>query len=73
VNSNLVGLVPAPAWIRSTYSNGAGGECVECARVGDEVLVRDTKVGDELVAHLGSQAWLSFIRATGQGWSDAVG
>ncbi|MFC8565259.1 DUF397 domain-containing protein [Streptomyces sp. NPDC057245] len=53
---------PSPAWFRSSYSNGAGGECVECAVDGDRVLVRDTKIGDALVASVGSTAWLCFTR-----------
>ncbi|CAM5603801.1 hypothetical protein STENM36S_01428 [Streptomyces tendae] len=56
------------SWVKSSYSNGAGGECVECARVGDRVFVRDTKVGDALVTWTGTRAWLAFTRATGQGW-----
>ncbi|MGZ3099384.1 DUF397 domain-containing protein [Streptomyces sp. H72] len=70
MNSSRSGSDPALIWTKSTYSNGAGGECVECARVGDVVLVRDMKVGDALVADVGAAAWLSFVRATGQGWPE---
>ncbi|MFJ8540799.1 DUF397 domain-containing protein [Streptomyces sp. NPDC093586] len=55
------------SWVRSSYSNGAGGECVECAHVDDIVFVRDSKVGDALVTRMGAQAWLAFTHATGRG------
>ncbi|MFJ1804679.1 MULTISPECIES: DUF397 domain-containing protein [unclassified Streptomyces] len=52
-----------PAWFTSSYSNGAGGECVECALTGDGALVRDSKSagGPEITVRSG--AWFSFIRA----------
>ncbi|MFB7090032.1 DUF397 domain-containing protein [Streptomyces sp. NPDC056296] len=70
MNNTSHGCEPPLTWTKSSYSNGAGGECVECARVGDVVFVRDTKVGDGLVADLGAQAWLSFTHATAQGWPE---
>ncbi|WP_320782210.1 DUF397 domain-containing protein [Streptomyces sp. CRN 30] len=65
-NTCLVGAESPDSWIRSSYSNGAGGECVECARAGDRVLLRDTKVGDALVARVGASAWRSFVHAVRQ-------
>ncbi|MDX3576182.1 DUF397 domain-containing protein [Streptomyces sp. FL07-04A] len=52
-----------PTWFTSSYSNGAGGECVECALTGDRVRVRDSKSveGAEMVVRSG--AWTSFIHA----------
>jgi hypothetical protein len=50
-------------WIRSSHSNGAGGECVECASDGDRILVRDTKIGDALVTSVDAAAWYAFTRA----------
>ncbi|MET7271499.1 DUF397 domain-containing protein [Streptomyces flaveolus] len=72
MNSDLDGAEPSCTWIRSSYSNGAGGECVECARVDDLVFVRDTKVGDQVVTEVGAPAWRAFTRAMGWGWP-AVG
>lgn len=60
---SLGGAVAPGSWTRSSYSNGAGGECVECVRVGDRVLLRDTKVGDALVTGVGTAAWSSFVDA----------
>ncbi|MFF1438306.1 DUF397 domain-containing protein [Streptomyces sp. NPDC058295] len=51
------------AWFTSSYSNGAGGECVECALTDDGALVRDSKStgGPEIAVRSG--AWFSFLRA----------
>ncbi|WP_399885476.1 DUF397 domain-containing protein [Streptomyces sp. BBFR51] len=54
---------PSLTWIRSSYSNGAGGECVECAAEGDRIFVRDTKIGNALVTSVGTTAWHAFTRA----------
>jgi hypothetical protein len=50
-----------PVWFRSSYSNGAGGECVECALTGDEVLVRDSKRATGPVITLTGGPWRAFI------------
>jgi hypothetical protein len=50
-------------WFTSSYSNGAGGECVECAFTGGGALVRDSKVAEAGVMVVGSDAWRSFIKA----------
>ncbi|MDT0572862.1 DUF397 domain-containing protein [Streptomyces sp. DSM 3412] len=47
-------------WFRSSYSNGAGGECVECAISADLVLVRDSKVAEGTVVVRGD-AWRCFL------------
>jgi hypothetical protein len=56
-------------WVKSSYSNGAGGECVECARAGDLVFLRDSKTGAGLVAGVRSLAWSAFTDAVRRGWS----
>ncbi|MFI9825447.1 DUF397 domain-containing protein [Streptomyces sp. NPDC052013] len=66
------GTQPSPAWFKSSYSNGAGGECVECATEGARILLRDTKTGDELIASVGAQAWRSFTHALRRGWPEAL-
>ncbi|MCZ9345196.1 DUF397 domain-containing protein [Streptomyces sp. TRM76130] len=67
----LAGAVAPGPWIRSSYSNGAGGECVECARVGDHVLLRDTKVGEAFVAGVRAPAWSCFVDAVRRKWPEA--
>ncbi|GAA4295329.1 hypothetical protein GCM10023086_08220 [Streptomyces venetus] len=52
-----------PAWFRSSYSNGAGGECVECAHTDDGILVRDSKAAKAQVVAVGSAAWRPFVQA----------
>ncbi|MEV5983468.1 DUF397 domain-containing protein [Streptomyces sp. NPDC052051] len=52
-----------PTWFTSSYSNGAGGECVECAVVDQGTLVRDSKRADGPVVTVGAQAWHSFVCA----------
>ncbi|MDX2680769.1 DUF397 domain-containing protein [Streptomyces sp. NY05-11A] len=56
-----------PTWFTSSYSNGAGGECVECALMDGGTLVRDSKWvgGAELAVRRG--AWVSFIGAVKRG------
>ncbi|MFI9171519.1 DUF397 domain-containing protein [Streptomyces lincolnensis] len=50
-----------PAWFRSSYSNGAGGECVECASTAGGMLVRDSKSETGPFITLGSGAWRTFL------------
>ncbi|MDX3524438.1 DUF397 domain-containing protein [Streptomyces scabiei] len=55
-----------PTWFTSSYSNGAGGECVECAISDDHALIRDSKIPDGRVVAVGSDAWRPFIHALKQ-------
>ncbi|NGO11469.1 DUF397 domain-containing protein [Streptomyces sp. HC44] len=50
-------------WFKSSYSNGAGGECVECAHSVDGALVRDSKNANGPVVAVRAHAWQAFIRA----------
>ncbi|NEB09173.1 DUF397 domain-containing protein [Streptomyces coelicoflavus] len=54
--------VPEAAWVKSSYSTGNGGECVEVAATTEAVLVRDSK--QPAAAHLavGPDAWDGFVR-----------
>ncbi|QIY76975.1 DUF397 domain-containing protein [Streptomyces sp. RLB1-33] len=58
------------AWFKSSYSNGAGGECVECAHAGGDTLIRDSKVDSGPTMSVRSPAWRSFVRALRQGSLD---
>lgn len=53
-------------WFRSSYSNGAGGECVECAISTDHTLVRDSKIAGGDVVSVHSDSWRLFVRALTQ-------
>ncbi|WP_079168470.1 DUF397 domain-containing protein [Streptomyces colonosanans] len=54
-------------WFTSSYSNGAGGECVECAAMDQGALVRDSKRAGGPVIAVRAQAWRSFICALSRG------
>lgn len=49
------------AWFKSSYSGGAGGECVEVAAAGGSVHVRDSKVTAGPVIAVAPEAWAGFI------------
>lgn len=54
-------------WVRSSYSGSNGGQCVEVARMGNRVAVRDAKqasAGPVLVVP--ASAWTGFL--TGMLW-----
>ncbi|MGW7606312.1 DUF397 domain-containing protein [Streptomyces sp. NPDC054766] len=50
-----------PGWFASSYSNGAGGECVEAAFVSSGVLVRDSKVPGGPHVKVSAEAWREFL------------
>ncbi|WP_406477352.1 DUF397 domain-containing protein [Streptomyces sp. NBC_01615] len=54
-------------WVRSSYSNGAGGECVECAHAGDDTLIRDSKDHRGPIVIVRSPVWQSLLDALIQG------
>ncbi|MFD7688356.1 DUF397 domain-containing protein [Streptomyces sp. NPDC059781] len=49
-------------WFRSSYSNGAGGECVECAIRDDRIRIRDSKDMEGPTITVGHDAWAPFVR-----------
>ncbi|MGP4051564.1 DUF397 domain-containing protein [Streptomyces sp. 2A115] len=51
------------SWFKSSYSNGAGGECVECAPTVGGALLRDSKNAEGPVVAVRAHAWRDFIRA----------
>jgi hypothetical protein len=52
-----------PQWFKSSYSNGDGGECVECAVADDGILVRDTKNHNAGTARVRAAGWQAFVQA----------
>lgn len=61
--SNAIPVESPQAWVTSSYSNGAGGECVECALQADRTYLRDSKDVEGPVITVGQDAWASFVRA----------
>ncbi|CAL9550977.1 DUF397 domain-containing protein [Streptomyces sp. enrichment culture] len=57
----------ALVWHTSSYSNGAGGECVECAITSTRAHVRDTKKVDGPVVTVAGSAWSGFLQALKSG------
>jgi hypothetical protein len=55
--SEAVGL----SWFKSSYSSGAGGECVEVAARTGTVHVRDSKDTARPGLVVGPDAWASFL------------
>ncbi|MBA2949725.1 DUF397 domain-containing protein [Streptomyces himalayensis] len=54
------------SWFKSSYSNGAGGECVECAHTVDGTLIRDSKQAAGPVVAVRAPAWRAFLQGLGQ-------
>ena len=48
-------------WIKSSYSGGDGGECVEVASTAEAVLVRDLKDKDGPRLAFGRAEWSEFL------------
>lgn len=59
-------------WLKSSYSNGDGGNCVEVADGTPGVVpVRDSKRTDGPVVLVGPEAWRAFVRGVGAAGSQA--
>ncbi|WP_427922212.1 DUF397 domain-containing protein [Streptomyces sp. cg40] len=63
MNSAEAGTRNRLVWFTSSYSNGAGGECVEWATTDGRALVRDTKNDTGPVVTVRSGPWHSFVQA----------
>ncbi|WP_406515747.1 DUF397 domain-containing protein [Streptomyces sp. NBC_00873] len=51
----------APQWRKSSYSNGAGGECVEVAELPSAVGVRDSKQPQGPWMAVAPGTWARFV------------
>ncbi|MFD3721542.1 DUF397 domain-containing protein [Streptomyces sp. NPDC058674] len=49
------------AWVKSSYSSGAGGECVEVASATRSVHVRDSKRPEGPTLAVGADRWAAFV------------
>jgi hypothetical protein len=50
-----------PAWRKSSYSSGNGGQCVEAGQTPGTVLVRDTNDRDGVTLSVSTEAWTSLV------------
>jgi Domain of unknown function (DUF397) len=58
-------------WVKSSYSGGSGGNCVEAAALMDgRRAVRDSKDADGPVLVFASSQWQAFLRAVKEGRLD---
>ncbi|AWK08275.1 DUF397 domain-containing protein [Streptomyces spongiicola] len=58
---NVEQPVPESAWFKSTYSSGAGGECVEVSVRPATVHVRDSKDTARAALTVDPAAWTAFV------------
>ncbi|MGQ5648574.1 DUF397 domain-containing protein [Streptomyces sp. EKR5.2] len=55
------GAVDELTWRKSSYSGGAGGECVEVADRAHVVRVRDSKDTSRPALSVAAAAWTTFV------------
>ncbi|URM89274.1 DUF397 domain-containing protein [Streptomyces sp. MRC013] len=48
-------------WRKSSYSGGAGGECIEVADCVQTVHIRDSKDTSRPALSVGAPAWAAFV------------
>ncbi|MGW3955127.1 DUF397 domain-containing protein [Streptomyces sp. NPDC004752] len=53
---------PELSWVKSSYSGGEGGECLEVAATPGAVHVRDSKAPARAQLAFGASEWTAFIR-----------
>ncbi|MGC8918043.1 DUF397 domain-containing protein [Streptomyces sp. PG2] len=53
--------VSESAWLKSSYSSGEGGECIEVAATPGAILVRDSKRPADARLAFGAEAWFGFV------------
>ncbi|MEU6555034.1 DUF397 domain-containing protein [Streptomyces sp. NPDC046915] len=53
--------VEALTWVKSSYSSGEGGECVEVAATSGAVHVRDSKDTSRPALAVEPAAWAAFV------------
>jgi hypothetical protein len=58
--------VPEFAWMKSSYSSGAGGECVEVAACSDTIHIRDSKDEEGAILSLIPDSWTAFVKYAAQ-------
>jgi hypothetical protein len=59
---NTLDSAPELVWVKSSYSAGNGGDCVEVARVTGAVRVRDSKRTTGPVLTVATTEWTAFVR-----------
>jgi hypothetical protein len=57
----LITPIPESAWVKSSYSTGSGGECVEVAATPARIHVRDSKDTTRAALAVEPTAWTAFV------------
>ncbi|MGW5582988.1 DUF397 domain-containing protein [Streptomyces sp. NPDC003857] len=52
---------PGLTWFKSSYSSGAGGECVEVAACSEAIHVRDSKDTSRPALSVAAPVWAAFV------------
>ncbi|MFI9391910.1 DUF397 domain-containing protein [Streptomyces bauhiniae] len=53
--------MPESAWVKSSYSDGTGNNCIEVADQRSKIYVRDSKDKTRPALALSPQTWASFV------------
>ncbi|MFD3534533.1 DUF397 domain-containing protein [Streptomyces sp. NPDC058664] len=48
-------------WNKSSYSNGSGGECLECAQTETKIFIRDSKSIQGPAISMHPAPWQTFV------------
>lgn len=59
-------VAPGPAWFKSSYSSGEGGQCVEVAGCSGTVRVRDSKDTAGPMLSFAAGEWTAFVQYAAQ-------
>ncbi|MFE3517587.1 DUF397 domain-containing protein [Streptomyces sp. NPDC059166] len=66
MNAEALVRTPESAWFKSSYSSGAGGECVEVAARAHTVHVRDSKDKAGPILSVACGGWAAFVEFAAQ-------
>ncbi|MGW2214067.1 DUF397 domain-containing protein [Nonomuraea sp. NPDC001684] len=69
-NGQQAGPRGTVAWVKSAYSSGGGGQCVQLQPAGGGVVVRDSKVPDGQVLWFSRSEWVAFLAGVKDGQFD---
>ncbi|MEU3542945.1 DUF397 domain-containing protein [Streptomyces paromomycinus] len=65
-------MASPPTWLKSSYSNGSGGNCIETFSIPEDdiTLVRDSKRLEGPILTFRTEAWCLFLdEVRGSGWA----
>ncbi|MFJ9139568.1 DUF397 domain-containing protein [Streptomyces griseus] len=60
----------SPRWFKSSHSGGNATECLEAARLGERLAIRDSKAAEGGSLLFQPRSWTSFVSALQDGSFD---